>query len=74
MHTQIRIRTTRCALDAPSAATNSHVHFEALRRQSEESLRLLRIDIFEIRQALVEEGVRLRSLQEDEVHCPPYSA
>lgn len=58
----------RSAIDAPSQGTNA-VEFERLKRYAEENLKLLRAEIFEIRQATIEEGKRLRCLRDEELSC-----
>lgn len=47
------------ALDSPLGAANE-VQFEYLRNISQEALRILRVEVAECKQALVEEGIRLR--------------
>ncbi len=55
----------RRALEYPKGANNM-VEFEELREQSEQAIRTLRYEIFEVKENLVGEGVRLRNMQEEE--------
>jgi hypothetical protein len=55
----------RRALDLPNGARNE-IHFEELRNTAEECLRTLRLEIVEVKDSLVAEGVRLRLLYDEE--------
>ncbi len=55
----------RRALDMPNGARNE-VHFEELRNSAEQCLRTLRLEIVEIKDSLVTEGLRLRLLYDEE--------
>lgn len=55
----------RRALDLPNGARNE-VHFEELRNTAEQCLRTLRLEIVEIKDSLVAEGLRLRLLYDEE--------
>ncbi len=56
----------RRALELPKGAINA-VQFEEMRSKAEEALRTLRLEILECKQLLVQEGVRLRTLHEEEL-------
>lgn len=58
----------RRALEYPKGAVNM-VEFEELREQSEQAIRTLRFEIFDVKEQLVGEGVRLRNMQEEEYKC-----
>lgn len=53
------------ALELPRGAVNQ-VQFEEMRGKAEEALRTLRLEVLECKQLLVQEGVRLRTLHQEE--------
>lgn len=53
------------ALELPRGAINQ-VQFEEMRGKAEEALRTLRLEVLECKQLLVQEGVRLRTLHQEE--------
>jgi len=70
--TKLRKKMLRCldarrrAFELPRGATN-HIQFEQLRQKAEEAVRTLRLEIFETKQLLVDEGVRMRAAHDEEV-------
>lgn len=60
------IESRKRALDMPQAAV-SELQFDKMSRQAEEALRFLTLEIFQIREELYSEGVRLRTLFNEEI-------
>lgn len=56
------------ALDLPAGA-NSKLEYDYLCRQSEEALRCLRVEVYECKEMLLTEGVRLRTYFQEEYSC-----
>ena len=57
----------RVALTLPSSAKNE-IEFAQLSEQAEEALRVLKIEIFDCRELLYVEGVRLRTMFRSQTH------
>lgn len=55
------VRARRYALDLPGSATNE-VQLAQFTAQAEEALRVLKVEIFDCKEMLVHEGIRLRTL------------
>ena len=70
--TKLRKKMLKCldarrrAFELPRGATNP-VQFEEFRGKAEEALRTLRLEILETKQLLVQEGVRMRTAQYEEI-------
>lgn len=70
--TKLRKKMLRCldarrrAFELPRGATNQ-IQFEEMRMKAEEAIRTLRLEIFETKQLLVDEGIRMRAAHDEEV-------